>query len=216
MRGKMTAYALQFSYYLSNLCVKTDAVALLSIEVEMGGRTVHLEDAAAAGIEDDTHYFFYPKDKKLLPMLEQGILKAHPEFKLSHQKVEEAPEENDEQIIAEIPPVDKDRHQQLKDAVGTLADNCKSQMDANSQLYNGRIALTLTGASADDQKQAKDAAQEICDWHNDLVKQYRESKEKEIDDAYAAWQEGNAQQKSQQSEQEQAQGEDTKFNMKMS
>ncbi len=216
MRGKMSAYAFQFGYYLSNLPVKAEAAALLPISVEVDGQAVHLEEVAGAGILDDTHFFFYPVEKKWMPNIEEAILKVHPDYKITHEKIEEAPEDNDEQIVAEVPPVDKDRHQQMKDAVGTFADTCKAQMESNSQLYNSRIAVSLMGASDDEVKEAKDAAQQICDWHDDLVKQYRENKEQEIDAAYAAWLEGNAQKESKQSEQEQAEGEDAMFNMKMS
>lgn len=216
MRGKMSAYAFQFGYYLSNLPVKAEAAAMLPISVEVDGKKVNLEEVAGAGILDETHFFFYPNEKKLMPNIEEAILKVHPDYKISHQKLEGAPEDNDEQIVAEVPPVDKDRHQQMKDAVGTFADTCKSQMDANSQLYNGRIAMSLAGASNEEVKEAKDAAQQICDWHDDLVKKYRENKEQEIDDAYAAWQKGNTQKASEENEQEQAEGEDAMFNMKMS
>ena len=148
MRGKMSAYAFQFGYYLSNLPVKAEAAALLPISVEVDGQAVHLEEVAGAGILDDTHFFFYPVEKKWMPNIEEAILKVHPDYKITHEKIEEAPEDNDEQIVAEVPPVDKDRHQQMKDAVGTFADTCKAQMESNSQLYNSRIAVSLMGASS--------------------------------------------------------------------
>ena len=187
MRSKLSGYAVQYAYLLGNLCVKTDATALLSIEVEIDGQSLNLEDVAISGILDDTRFFFYPNDKELMPHIIEGIKKAHPEFETSTEKLEEAPEDNNEQIIAKMPPVDEDRHKELTDAVKTLSDACKSQMDANAQLYNGRIALALATAGGDEQKEATDAAKEICDWHSDLCKQYKENKESEIEAAYEAW-----------------------------
>ena len=214
MRGKMSGYAVQYSYLLSNLSVKTEAAALLSIQVEVSGMgPVNLEEVAMAGILDDTHFFFYPNDKSLIPNIQAGIQKAHPEYKLSTGKVEGAPGDNDEQVIARIPPVDDDRQKELKDAVKTLSDACKARLDATSKLYSARIVMALLGESAEAQDEAKNALKEICDWHSDLCKQYQENKEKEIDAAHEAWQKegGGAEEKS-----DSGSGQsDAAFNMKM-
>lgn len=211
MRGKMTGYAVQYGYLLSNLCVKTEAQPLLSIQVKVQGRGwVNVEDVAIAGILDDTHFFFYPQDKQMLPNLEAGIKKAHPEFELEKGKVEGAPGDNDEQIIARIPPVDKNRHDLLTEGVKNLTEACKGQMDATSKLYSARIGLAMKDESAQVQKDATDTMKEICDWHEDLCKQYKENKEKEIETAYEAWQKEGGEEKGS------SEGNDSAaFNMKM-
>ena len=212
MRTKMTGYAVQYAYLLGNLCVKTDASALLSIQVEMPGTpAVDLEHTAIAGIVDDTRFFFYPNNKEFTPYIIEGIKKVHPEFEISTEELDGAPEDNKEQIIAKMPAVDDDRKKELTDAVGALSDTCKTQLDAAAQLYNGKIALTILSAGQDEQKEVKDAVQEICDWHSDLCKQYRENKEQEIEDAYQAWQkEGGSS-----SDNSDSSSNDAAFNMKM-
>ncbi|MBP5398324.1 MAG: ribosome recycling factor [Bacteroidales bacterium] len=195
----MSAYAVQYGYYLNNLCVKAEAAALLPVEVKVpGSPAVNIEDVAMAGLLDDYNYFIYPKNKAMMPFIEEGIKKVHPEFELSHGKLEDAPDDNNEQIIAKVPPVDDDRNKQLTEAVKNLTEVCKTQLDTTSKLYGARITTALLGESGDAQKEAKDAMQEICDWHDGLCKKYQENKEEEIKAAHEAWQNNGGQQEQKQ------------------
>ena len=83
-----------------------------------------------------------------------------------------------------MPVVDDDRHDVLMDSVKTLFDETKTRMDFHISVCTAKVTTQLASAPAEEIKEAKDGIQELSDKYGDLAKQFREQKEKEIEDAY--------------------------------
>ncbi|MBR5043420.1 MAG: ribosome recycling factor [Bacteroidales bacterium] len=187
-KKKMSGYAALFNYRLMNLCVLASPEALLPVQVEVGGELLPIEQVAKArnaeGREDQ--FEIYPLDKDWLFPIVKGIADVHPEFKIEIKDLEDGDEEDLENkyILATMPPVDDVRHDVLTDAIGVLSDACDAKIKATFDYYSAQIPLELVGASAEDLDEAKNALQEVHDSHDDLCKQFRAAKEKEIEDAY--------------------------------
>ena len=95
--------------------------------------------------------------------------------------------EDDDQekvIVCTMPEVNKDRHDTLMDGVGTLYDQCKAKLDANHAIYKARLTTKLVGSSEEDTKEAEDKLEEVYSKHDEIAQQYKEAKEKEIEEAY--------------------------------
>ena len=216
---KMSGYAALFNYRLMNLCIKASPEALLPIEVEYKGSNLPIEDVALArnapGREDQ--FEIYPKDRDYLIPILKGMKVVHPEFKIELKDIEQSEEEEKDQfILATMPEVDDVRHEVLTDAVGALSDECDGKIQAVFTYYSGQIAIKLAGAPPDEVNEAKDALQEVFDNHKDICKQFRDAKEKEIEDAYQLFQAQKAEKQAQLAEKQAALGEQAGQQMKWS
>ena len=116
--------------------------------------------------------------------------------------------DNDEEkhVIITMPEVDKNRHDFLKDSVAALYDECCVQLDKAKGVYTTRLIEMMEGQSPSDIDEAKDALNQAYDQHKDIIKGYRETKEKEIDEAYQRWLTNQEEREQQQQEQDDALG----------
>ena len=64
-----------------NLCVKAEGAALLSSEFVLGGQVVPIEDLGNVSIPDKSRLCVVPKEEEYIPLIIQGVLQEHPEFK---------------------------------------------------------------------------------------------------------------------------------------
>lgn len=188
MKNKMSGYAVLLHYRFMNLCVKAEPASLLSLTIiDDEGEEYNIEDVASASLANDYQFKIYPHDQKMLFNICKGIKETHPEFDLdvqSEEGGEDSEGEGSQAIICTMPEVNKDRHDALMEGVGLLYDQCKAKLDANHAAYKTRLNVKLVGSSDDEIKEAEDKLEEIYKMHDDTCLQYREAKEKEIEEAY--------------------------------
>lgn len=184
-----------FGYQLQNLCVKAEPVALLTIEVNVEGENQKLEDCTTIAKNDDYSFTIVPHYEDDIPALEQGILKAHPEFKLKKKTMtvdsmdlKGNPKEVEvPYILATMPDVTDERYDILNESVKLLYDNCKAKMEAAILKSDTKLAGLLVSEGKDTVDEVTDAIDMIKKEWNDKRDQTRDEKLKEIEDAYQKW-----------------------------
>ncbi len=196
LESKLSGYVglLQFRY--SNLCVEADPASLLPVTIEYDGDSFDIEQVADVSIPREDQLLVYPKDQVLLFAIGKSIAEYHPEFKQeivedkdeeendSSTTNEEEEVEEEKNILLTMPEVNKDRRDVLMDGVKILYEQLKPTLDTNIQLYTQRVVKDLAGASASEIDEAKESIEDIKKQHFDLAKSYRETKEKQIEEAY--------------------------------
>lgn len=184
-----------FGYQLQNLCVKAEPVALLTIEVTIDGENQKLEDCTTIAKNDDYSFTIVPHYEDDIPALEQGILKAHPEFKqekmsmtVDSMDLKGNPKEVEvPYILATMPDVTDERYDILNESVKLLYDNCKAKMEAAILKSDTKLAGLLVSEGKDTVDEVTDAIDMIKKEWNDKRDQTRDEKLKEIEDAYQKW-----------------------------
>lgn len=195
MYTKLSNLSGVFGYQLQNLCVKAEPVALLTIEVNVEGENQKLEDCTTVAQNDDYSFMIVPHYEDDIPALEQGIFKAHPEFKLKKMSMtvdsidlKGNPKEVEHPyILATMPDVTDDRYKILNEGVKLLYENCKAKMEAAILKSDAKLAELLVGESKDTVDEVTDAIDMIKKEWNDKRDQTRDEKLKEIEDAYQKW-----------------------------
>ena len=189
-------YLLIFRY--ANLCIKADPMSLMPVTVAVGATGMNIEEVAEVAEMDDYHLGIIPKNQDLLRDIEEAILYAHPEFKISHEEMEEG-DPDSIFLICEMPEVDKDRRDVLTEATKSLHDECKAQMNAVLLEEKNGFAEMF----AEDPESLKEAADQLNEKHNNAINDImdlRDKKLEEIEDAYAKYLHSNAKKESQQSD----------------
>lgn len=184
-----------FGYQLQNLCVKAEPVSLLTIEVNVEGENQKLEDCTTIGQNDDYSFTIVPHYEDDIPALEQGIFKAHPEFKLEKKTMtvdsidlKGNPKEVEHPyILATMPDVTDERYEILNEGVKLLYENCKVKMEAAILKSDAKFVELLLGESKDTVDEVTDAIDMIKKEWNDKRDQTRDEKLKEIEEAYQKW-----------------------------
>lgn len=184
-----------FGYQLKNLCVKAEPVSLLTIEVTIDGENQKLEDCTTVAQNDDYSFSIVPHYEDDMPALEQGIFKAHPEFK--QEKMSMTVDSKDWKgnpkevelpyIQVTMPDVTDERYNILNEGVKLLYENCKAKMEAAILKSDAKLAGLLVGESKDTVDEVTDAIDMIKKEWNDKREQTRDEKLKEIEDAYQKW-----------------------------
>jgi ribosome recycling factor len=188
MKSKMSGYAVLLHYRFMNLCVKAEPVSLLSLTIVSDeGEEFDIEGVASASLANDYQFEIYPHDSKMVFNICKAIKETHPEFEIdirTDNNHEESEPEDNQVIICTMPEVNKDRHDALMEGVGLLYDQCKAKLDANHTAYKAKVSAKLVGSSDVEIKEAEDKLEEIYKMHDDTCLQYKEAKEKEIEEAY--------------------------------
>ena len=203
---RMGGYTALAHYRLMNLVVKAYPEVLLSFGLDNDGEKVPIENVAkVCNAQDrDDQFEIYPLQPSLLMPIIKDLLKVHPEFKIDIKFPEGSTDEDERYILATMPQVDQARHDVLMDGVGIIMDWCKTMLDATSSLTTAQITAKLADAQADEQTEAADALKDLQDQHEELCKQFRADKEKEIEDAFNAYQEQKAKEKASKEEEDAA------------
>ena len=183
---KMSGFAALLHYRFRNLSIKAEPEALLSFSAVVDGEPLPLEEVAHARNPEGRpdQFEIYPMHENLIPPILQGMATAHPEYKIEMKQVNGSDNPEDSYILVTMPEVDDDRHKVLKDAVDALAQDCDTRMKAAYSLYSAQLAAQLVPLSPEDQDEAKNEYENIYDRYKDMCKQFKEDKEKEIEDAY--------------------------------
>ena len=203
---KMSGYAALFNYRMMNLSVKANPEALLPVEVQLGGEILNIEKVAKArnAPDRDDQFEIFPLEGDWLFPIVRGLASVHPEYKVELKLLEEGEEdvEDNKYILATMPPVDDDRYDVLTKGVSALSDACDAKIKETFDKYLILITMRLAGAQDDELDEAKDALQQLYDSHADLCKQFRENKDKEIEEAHEAWLAGQAEREAKRQEED--------------
>lgn len=195
---KLTGYASLLNYRYMNLCIAAEPMALLSITItDIEGNEYHIEDMASTMLPDEFSFEIVPHDITMLPYIQEGITKAHPEFK---QKVIKPKDEDhffmpdtsdyekERHIVCTMPEVDDNRYDLLKDAVKTLYEECKVDVDKIKTKYTQLLAERTKDLPADEADEAKNEMKKMVDQYTEIIKSYHDKKKKEVEDSHQKWQ----------------------------
>ena len=147
LQSRLLGYCTLLTYRYMNLCVKAEPAALLSAVVVLDDFEYPLEKVSSVAIEDEVKYHMYPIDKNLIPQICKAILQEHPEFR---QEVV------DETIVFTVPPVDKDRKDDMEDLVDALFKDCQTRMKADFGVSSVKAVTAAAALPEETQKEAKD------------------------------------------------------------
>ena len=190
MESKLGGYAALLNYHFMNLCVKAEPMALISISVrDNEGEVRNLEDVAFAMLADDYTFEIIPKDMSLLYAICKGMFNDHPELKQdvitpSDDNRLFREDENEQHILCRVPEVNKDRHDFLMDAVKTLYDQCKVEVDKTNVAYSAKLIAKISGMSEEEIEEAKNKLEDSQQKYAKICDDYLAAKQKEIEDAY--------------------------------
>lgn len=192
---KMSAYAVYMNYQFMHFSVEAEPAALLSVEVEVGGNRLNLEDVADVAIPEENQFALIPKDQDYLFAICKSVVTAHPDYKIEQKSMNEeekdAEGEKDEKdldedkyVLCTMPEVNGDRHDAGMNYVKAIYEEMMAKIDKANVAYGTKIAKELMTAKPEEMDEAKEELQKQYDQIKDLCKSYRESKEKQIEEAY--------------------------------
>lgn len=199
---EMTGTAMLLDLRYHNLCVKADAVSLLSTDVVVMGEKYDLEKVAVVGERDFKRLQIVPHDPELIPMIAQGVMKAHPEFIPSIVEEEDMStptvdkdgnkRERDkiQTLMFTMPDVDKQRRDFLIEGIKLLLDQCNAKLEFIYNKTKPKLAIELAKVNAS-KAEVEEAEADLKAKHGiykDMVKKIHEDKAKEIEEAYANYQ----------------------------
>lgn len=190
MESKLGGYAALLSYRFMNLCVKAEPAALISVVIEgQEGDVLNLENVARARLANTYQYQIVPMTPDLLVPICKGMMKSHPEFKQEVVTPDDdnkiyPTQENEKHLMLTVPEVNKDRYDFLMDAVQTLYDQCKVQMDKVNTSYSAKLVTKTAGLPKEEIDEAKEKMEKGQKMYSDLRDQYLSAKQKEIEEAY--------------------------------
>ena len=193
MKGKLGGYAVLLQYRYRNLCIKAEPAALLSLTVvNSEGEPNDIENVAKVILKTEFQFEIIPNEEEMVYPICKALMKSHPEFKQELVTPEDKdklyPNDREERhIICTMPEVDKNRHDLLMDTVSTLYNECSVQLEKAHGVYVTKMTVKMESQSPGDSQEAMDAVDATYDQHKDIIKQYKELKEKEIEEAYQRW-----------------------------
>ena len=206
-QGKLSGYVAMLSYQLVNLCIKADPVTLLGVTIPVEGSNRNIEDVALIGAGDDKFSIHvYPKDASHLMLVGKGIADEHPEFKQELRSLTLKNGTELRYLKLTMPEVNENRKKVIETELSTLHDACTAALNFNKTLYAGRLSLLTVGLKDDEIDQAKQQFDQTTDQHSKACQDVTDAKQKEIDDAYAAFTEAEQQRQQQQSDKNDAEG----------
>ena len=183
---KAGGYLALLGYRYMNLCVKAEVAALLPVAVDVMGTNMHLEDVALIATPDNYHFAIYPKveEKNYIQQIVNGILFSHPEFKLSMKKTQILNEEK-QYLEYEMPEVDKNRRDLLNEAVKTLYDEAKVNIE---KLYAEEKAALVDLKEVFNDEDIKKADEELDKKHDLVLDKILDIKLQKLDEVEAGYQ----------------------------
>ena len=215
-KQKMNGHAMLFYFHLSNLCITADPMALLSATIKIEGKELNLEEVASVAIPNDKQFAITAKDKEYVLPITKAIKLEHPEFEIEEKtEKDEITGEDNVVIYYTMPKMNKERHDVCMEYIKAQFDVTNTKLEAIFSQGSAKVALKMANASEENMQLAKDKLQEIYDWHMGTVKKLKEDKEKEVEDAYQAFQTGEQEESKATEEKQAAEGVDQVFSMDM-
>ena len=219
----LSNFVAMFNFRMKDLCVKAEEVALLSVKVQVEGEMQNLEKCTTIGKKDDYNFMIFPNYDEDMPALQQGLFRAHPEFK---QKIEsmtidvlgkdnKTTEKEARYVLVTMPKVDDDRYDLLKNAVKAMHEECKTQMQNANTRADVKLAELTVGEDKENIDLIKAKRDELnAQWNGKREELYNE-KLQEIEDAHNKWLAEKAEHDLQQEEERAARGEEVTYSMRM-
>ena len=197
MDAKLSGHAGMLNYRYMTLCIKAEPLALLSFFItDIEGNEYTIEQVADCMQPDQFSFEIVPHKMEMIPFIQKGIAEAHPEFKQDVIKPKEDnhffmsdSEEYDAErhIVCTMPEVDDARYDTLKDAVKTLYDECKVEVDKVRVKYSEMLADRVKELPKDEAEEAKDKMEKLGNLYSDAIKGYRDNKLNEIEESHENW-----------------------------
>ena len=183
---KASGHLALLGYRYMNLCVKAEVAALLPVTVNVMGTNSHLEDVAMIATPDDYHFAIYPKieESYYIQQIVNGILFSHPEFKLSMKKTKILNEEK-QYLEYEMPEVDKNRRDLLNEAVKTLYDEVKVNIE---KIYAEEKAALVDLKEAFNDEDIKKTDEDLDKNHDLVLDKILNIKIQKLDEVEAGYQ----------------------------
>lgn len=218
---KMNGYAVYMNYQFMHFGVKAEPAALLSVEVEVGGERMNLEDVADVAIPQDDQFALIPKEQDFLFDICKAVAQAHPDYKIGQKSINEEEEdsldgEEDRYVLCTMPEVNDDRHDVGMNYVKAIFEEMTAKIDTTHAAYGAEIIKQLASAKPEEIDEAKEEFQKIYDQMKDICKSYREEKEKQIEEAYQDYLKKKAEAEQAESERQAARGEDKSSRLDLS
>ena len=218
---KMNGYAVYMNYQFMHFGVKAEPAALLSVEVEVGGERMNLEDVADVAIPQDDQFALIPKEQDFLSDICKAVAQAHPDYKIGQKSINGEEEdsldgEEDRYVLCTMPEVNDDRHDVGMNYVKAIYEEMTAKIDTTHAAYGAEIIKQLASAKPEEIDEAKEELQKIYDQMKDICKSYREEKEKQIEEAYQDYLKKKAEAEQAESERQAARGEDKSSRLDLS
>jgi len=185
LEKRMAGYQYLLNYRYQNLCVKADPASLLPVTVNVTDNDQDIEEVAEVSKIDDFNLAVLPKVTNSIEEINQGVLSAHPEFKM-HLKQLDQDDPDTQYIVYEMPEVDKNRYDFLHETVKSLYDECKVRIDEAHSEEKVGFADLLASNPLDLEK----TNEEIDKIHKNYlgnIKDLLDTKNKEVEEAYQRW-----------------------------
>ncbi|MEG1659113.1 MAG: ribosome recycling factor [Bacteroides sp.] len=219
---KMSGYAVLMNFRFMNLCTEADPSALLPVTVTIDNEIFDLEAVAQTAISQENQFLIIPKEQEYIFAICKAIAKAHPEFNIERQLMPEnredtnASEEDKQQIIlCTIPDINKDRHDLIMEGIKLLYSETKEKINKTFAISSAKMTNMMQGESLENIEEVKKNLQETYDLHNDMCNEYREKKEKKVEDAYQRYLQKQDAEEEAKHEEEEARGEKVGFQMNL-
>lgn len=216
LSGRLYGYYILLSYRYLNLCVKPEPASLLSASVNIDEEQYELEKVVQVAMPDDSCLQLVPMDNSLIPNICQAILLEHPEFKLDVQDDLSAKKDDSpapKMIVLTVPPIDKDRKDALLDMVNALYDDCDKRMKFDFDIFSAKAGIASVTLPKESQDETKKEFEELYGSFVEKAKAQKDTKTKEIEDAYSRWCEANGRDEKKEMEDKAAKGEEAAFKM---
>ncbi len=216
-KGKFEAYTALLDFRYSNLCVESDARALLPATIELDESEVNIEKIAWVKLPDKEHIAVYPMNQDNVPEIGKGIMFVHPEFKMeikeweNYPKAEKVEGEKYVYMLFTMPEVNKDRRDVLLDGVKVLHDQWDAKCKEVRTDSTTKLMACLDGQDKDTVDKLKDQLDDYYNTCHDRGESLTEDKKKEIEEGYQRYLQGQKDQEVA----DKAKGEDVGLSMKM-
>jgi hypothetical protein len=197
MDGKLSGYAAMLNYRYMNLCVEAEPAALVPITVtDIEGNVYNIEEVADCMQPNQFAFEIVPRRMPMLPFIQKGIAESHPEFK---QEVIIPKDEDrffmsgtvdydsERHILCTMPEVDDERYKLLTETVKALYDECMVEVDKIKTKYTQMLADRSKDLPEDEADEAKTEQEKLLNLYSETIKNYRDNKEKEIEEAHNTW-----------------------------
>lgn len=187
-QSRLSGHVMLLSYNYYNICVKAEAIALLSVTVTSGDTTFDIEEVANVSNPDPYMFDIYPKNEELIIHIAKAIMKAHPEFKMEELKteeIEEIPDYKSQRYLRfTMPEVDSDRRDTYIDMTNMLFDQTNIKIEAIDTATMVKINREAVRLSPQEIDEANSQYKELYQQLKESAEKFRDDKLAEIDEAY--------------------------------
>ncbi len=184
-KSRLNGYVMLLNFKYNNLCVKAEGAALLGVDVRVDGTVMDLEKTATVMQPRDDQFLVIPNDPYLVESIIKGIFEMHPEFKMEMKFLDEdIKDPSTRHMLYTMPEVNKDRRDLLVQAVDSLYDETKVQLELTANKDRINLINDLRGLPAEEIKEVEEAMDEAYNQYKDMAEKIHEEKVKEIEEGY--------------------------------